>query len=91
MAEHPASGQTYDPGMFSPPDRFDPLGADDLTRYPPCRLCGSPWREGQRPTLMTLGPMDVDNARKAVAGRPYSAEAAVVHQHCVYGEDLTWE
>lgn len=95
MGEQPESGGFYDPGMFSPKDRFDPIGesdlADALARYGNCRLCGQGWAAGNRPTLMTVGPMDVDNARKAVSGRAYTAEAIVVHQDCVYGEDLTWE
>lgn len=87
MAEHPASGQTYDSFLFTPKDRFDPIDESGLTRYGDCRLCGQGWEVGQRPVLMSIGPMDVENARKAVRGRAYSAEAVVVHQDCVYGED----
>lgn len=91
MSEQPEDGGSYDQSLFSPKDRFgqvDESGlADALARYGNCRLCGQGWEVGQRPTLMTIGPMDVDNARKAVAGRAYTAEAVVVHQHCVYGEE----
>lgn len=91
MSNKPESGGTYDNRMFSHPNRFDPAAPDDVARYGTCRLCGQPFEVGQRPTLMTIGPMDVDNARKAAQGRAFSAEAVVVHQDCVYGEDLTWE
>ena len=72
--------------ILSPPGRFKPLSETHPGVGTVCSLCGDPVRVGQRPALIEVGPADTDEERKAAAGRAYTAEAALVHESCVYPE-----
>lgn len=52
-----------------------------------CPACHKPFAEGDRTTLVALGPGDSEEAREACReGRAYNAVAIEVHWACVTGQ-----
>jgi hypothetical protein len=63
--------------------KFGPKSADHPSAQTRCPACGKPFVAGDYTTLVALGPGDdVDEQRKAAAGRPYNAVAVEVHWAC---------
>lgn len=44
-----------------------------------CKLCGKPFKEGEKTTLLNIGPADEEERAKKEVGKPYNAEAVEVH------------
>lgn len=68
----------------STPGRFGPLAVDHPSVDKPCVVCGTRLLAGDVPTLISLAPADVDEARKHAAGKPYNAVAGIAHQDCAW-------
>ena len=62
---------------------FGPKKADHQSVGKPCPVCSIPFKEGDMTGLVAIKPADEENAAKAAAGRPYTAEAVEVHEHCM--------
>lgn len=72
-----------------PPRRIGPKAADHPSVGGICPACNHPFEVGDTTTLVTLGPADDPEARRAAReGRPYNARALEVHYSCVTGEDV---
>lgn len=71
---------------LSPKDRFAPLKPDDLNIGKECVICHKFLEEGQRPTLVSVGPATPEDAQRCQEGRAYNALAVVVHQDCAWSD-----
>lgn len=74
----------------STPGRFDPLPPDNPAVGKACIVCGHKLEAGDIPTLISLAPADIHEAKKKDSGKPYSAVGGVAHQSCAWpGEART--
>lgn len=64
--------------------KFGPKKADHPSVGTKCSRCGIPFKTGDYTTLVELeaGFASQEDAEKAMAGLPYTAEAEEVHYHC---------
>lgn len=68
--------------------RFEPLTAEHPLVDRECAACHKPFRVGDVPTLVSLGPGDdLEEQQRAREGRPYNATAAPVHWACATGKN----
>jgi hypothetical protein len=64
------------------------LAADDPSVGTICPACGKEFQEGDRITLVPLGPGENKTEReRALQGRAYKAVAIPVHWACATGEE----
>lgn len=76
---------TWDPANnASPRGRFGPMAEDHPSVGTPCAICGEPILAGSAPTLVMPFPADIEEAIKAAAGRPHTAEVQVAHETCAW-------
>jgi hypothetical protein len=64
--------------------KFNPLAPGHPLVGEPCCVCEKELEIGQRPTLFAVGPVALDDAKKADAGYWYSALALVGHETCLW-------
>lgn len=64
-----------------------PVAPGDLCVGRPCHICQKPLRVGEVPSLVSVAPADEEQAERAREGRPYNAQAALVHWDCVKGRE----
>lgn len=63
--------------------KFGPKIASHPSIGEPCPACKKVFKEGDYTTLITLGPGDDEEARKAAReGKPFNAVAVEVHFDC---------
>jgi hypothetical protein len=62
--------------------RYPPLPGDHPLLRRCCGICGVPFRVGDRVALVSMGPGDPVELRKARDGHAYNARAEPVHERC---------
>ncbi len=70
--------------MFSEP--FHPLKSDHPIIGQVCSLCFTMFKVGDVTTLVSIGPLDDKERKKAAQGRAHNAEALPVHWSCTQGD-----
>jgi hypothetical protein len=62
--------------------KFPPLMEGHWLVKETCPICTKRFSVGDETTLVPLYPADEENQAKAIAGRPYTAVAKLVHWTC---------
>ena len=67
--------------------KFGPKSTDHPSVGEPCPVCGIEFQPGDYTTLRVQGPANEEEARKAEAGKAYTATAIEIHWDCQSEEE----